>query len=521
MKFLEVYGDKVFGAIRGLDRVRFRGTVRWLANESGARTFLCNAGVLFKDFGKWAHSNTRCLRRSCEQRAEELGIRTEYLRRGSVNKEALARAIAAKEGVREDGSICMFSVVEPCLSATVEGDRSTGRLHVRMRERKCVWVYHYWDHPELGFGHVRLQTWMPYTVQVCINGRHWLERQLKAEGIGYVKDGNCFPWIADVGAAQRLLDEQLKTHWPLLLNHLAHSACPELCSVCAPIELRHYWSADETEWATDVMFRSAEFLDRLYPRLIDYGMRVSDSSSVLRYLGRRRLESSTRGPAPEEVTSDLRSRYEGVRIKHHVNRNSVKMYNKSQSVLRVEATINNTRDFKVFRHPNDDEQRQMSWQKLRKGVSDLHRRCKVSDECTKRYLDTLSAAQVDKTLKQIASDACNRTRKNGQSYRALNPWNHEDFKLLSFLAKGEHTLNGFRNKDLRHWLYPNAAPDPKQQRKHAAKVTRRIRLLRGHGLIRKQPTVHRYVLTPKGRQFAHALVSASNLAAHQLAQSAA
>ncbi len=30
----------------------------------------------------------------------------------------------------------------------------------------------------------------------------WLEKQLRRKGIGYTKDGNCFPWIEDVEAAQ-------------------------------------------------------------------------------------------------------------------------------------------------------------------------------------------------------------------------------------------------------------------------------------------------------------------------------
>ena len=85
------------------------------------------------------------------------------------------------------------------------------------------------------------------------------------------------------------------------------------------------------------------------------------------------------GRAPDEVVSDLRRRYEGVRVKHWVNRNSVKAYNKAGNVLRVEMTMNNTRDFKVFRHAADDPSQPQTWQKMRKGVSDLHRRAQRDD----------------------------------------------------------------------------------------------------------------------------------------------
>ena len=134
------------------------------------------------------------------------------------------------------------------------------------------------------------------------------------------------------------------------------------------MEPEYYWSADETEWATDIMFKSVAALEELFPSFVHHAMRVCDSPSVMKYLGRRSLV----GIAPEEVISDYRRRYEGIRVKHSVNYNSVKMYNKSGSLLRIETTINNTRDFKVFRRPNDDEGKPASWQKMRKGVSDLH-----------------------------------------------------------------------------------------------------------------------------------------------------
>ena len=284
MKMLEVYGDKVLGAIHGLDRVRFRGTERWLSNDCGLKTFLSHAGILLKDFGRWVSGKTHEVRQSSEDQAQALGIEVQYLRSSSVDKEALARSIAAEQGVKPDGSICMFSVVEPCWSAQVEGNRSEQKLEVHLRERKCVWLYHYWDDPEVGFGHVRIQSWLPFSVTICINGRHWLEKQMQAAGLAYVKDGNCFPWIEDMSVAQELLNAQLKTDWPALLNRLTRAACPILPDICAPDTLHHYWSADELEWATDVTFRSGEELQRIYPKLIHYGMQVSDSRSVMRCL---------------------------------------------------------------------------------------------------------------------------------------------------------------------------------------------------------------------------------------------
>jgi hypothetical protein len=511
MKLMELYQDKIVGAIQGLDRIRFRGTLRWLATQSGLRTFMSHTHILLKDFSGWVNGLTALIRDSAEKRATELGIEVRYLTSGGLDKEKLAREIAQAKGITQ-GSICLFSVVEPCVAPMVKGNKATQKLDVVMAPRKCVWLYHYFDDPALGFGHVRLQSWVPFTVFICLNGRHWLERQLQKQGIGYLKDGNCFPWIEDVEAAQQLLNQQLQSNWAELLNGLALGSCPALSQVLRPLRPEYYWSADETEWATDIMFQSIASLEAIYPSLLHHAMRVSDSPSVMRYFGRGHISLSGRikGRAPQEVMTECRKFYEGLRVKHWLNQNSIKVYNKSGSILRIETTINHPRDFKVFRPPEDKVRRPASWQRMRKGVSDLHRRCELSNQCNERYADALASAQVEEKLKEVVTPACNRMRKNGKSYRGLNPWQEQDYQLLRFLAQGENVLNGFRNKDLRRWLYPQSDDaDQPLHRKYAGRTTRRIKLLRVHGLVRKVAKENRYMLTAKGQKFTCALMSAS------------
>jgi len=208
-KLMELYQDRIMGAISGLDRIRFRGTLRWLASERGLRTFMSHARILLKDFSDWVNGLTAQVRESCESRAKDLGIEVRYLTSSGVDKEKLARQIAADKRITE-GSICLLSVVEPCIAPMVKGNKASKKLELVMATRKCVFVYHYFNDPVFGFGHVRMQSWAPFNIFICLNGRHWLERQLQKQGIDYVKDGNCFVRIEDIAAAQVLLHEQLK-----------------------------------------------------------------------------------------------------------------------------------------------------------------------------------------------------------------------------------------------------------------------------------------------------------------------
>ncbi len=432
-----------------------------------------------------------------------------YLRSGNVDKEKLARKIMNERGVTT-GDICMFSTLEICPAPTIRGSRTIKNLELQVETRKCIWIYHYWNDEKLGFGHTRLQTWLPLSVTICINGRHWLERQFIREGIRYVKDGNCFTYIQNYARAQELVQEKLRTNWSKLLMVLLKRNCPGIEKVLWKYPLDYYWSLDESEWATDIVFHSEKELEILFPKLVHYGLITAQSPNVMRFLGR-----SLKGRRPNEITSDIRNRYEGLRIKHHINRNSVKMYNKAGNVLRTETTINYTRDFKVYRHPDDDKNKSASWQKMRKGISDLKRRSVISQNSNERYLNHLAAACIAENLKETVGDICKRTHKDGKTYRALNPWNPEDFKALQFLARGENHINGFRNKNLCEELFGKTT-DKSKQKRMSAKTSRYLRLLRAHGLIRKVSCTNRYQLSAKGCKVASAIIAASAADTQQL-----
>lgn len=521
--FLQRYRKLIWGAISGMDRVCFRGTQRLLANTKGMSSYMSFRNILLKDFGAWAASITRKVRASCEEVAKKAGRPVEYLRSCSESKEERAKQIAQRDGI-DKGLICAISVVEPCMSFAVEPNRKTKKLEPTVRRRKCVWLYHYWNHPEYGFSHLRIQTWLPLTVKGCINGRDWLARQLDQEGVAYRREANGFTWIEDIEKAQELLDAQLKTDWPQMLNGMLADLCPVYRHLFREDVLEHYWSADETEWATDVLFKRPADLARIYPALTQYGMSVFDSPSVLRFLGRR-VTAQGRVPlhlSKAEVCSDMKRRPEGVRVKHSVNRNSVKMYDKHGSILRVETTINNTREFKVFRHPEDKPHRKASWQKMRKGTADMHRRAQVSQACNQRYLDAIAHAPSGERLRELFAEVSQPTTRNGKRYRAINLWKEDDQSLLRFIAKGQYAINGLRNRDLRQEIFPEVDPTDKTTcRRASARITRRLALLRAHGLIRKVPKTHRYVATKKGHRIASAIILAGQATVEQILELAA
>lgn len=514
--FLTRHASEVKGTLSGFDRVRFRGTLRWLANLRGMGTWLNRANVLLKDFKGYAMGLTERIKQATHELAEKAGRPVMYLHSSSLRKEDFARDIAERDGVSE-GLVCVLTAVEPCLTFTVGPNREAKRLELRSHHGKCLHQYFYLIDPQFGWLNVRLQTWFPFTMHVVINGREWLSHELCRRGIAFERRDNCFVDMADVSRAQRLMDRQLRSDWPQLLDRLVRQVHPAHRTLFGQERLHYYWSADETEWATDVMFRSPAELSALYPRLVRHAMTTFGSSEVLRFLGKRPCVQQFR---QAEILSHLGMRAEGVRVKHALDRNSVKMYDKQQSVLRVETTINNTRQMKVFRTSENDPDGPQHWLQLRKGVADLARRAEISQKSNERYLDALSAVEAEPTLAEMAAQVCRPTRWNGRPVRALNPLADQDATLLEAVSRGEFLLQGFRNRDLRGILFGEAT-SLATRRCQMAKVTRLIRMLRAHGLVHKVAKTHRYTVSTYGREIITALLAARSANAHKLMQIAA
>jgi hypothetical protein len=502
--FIQQHQGKINGVLSGLDRIRFRGTLRAIAFPWGLHHFLLAAGVLLRDFKDFALSCSRQVIQATTRLADQAQRPVQYLPKSSTSKEEVARAIAQRDGITQ-GLVAILSTVEPCWSFEVVLNRATGLLELRSGQRKCLHYYHYYLDPDFGLLHSRVQTWLPFTQHVCLNGRERLARQMTKAGLHFVQRDNCFTEVSDFAMAQALLDEQKHFAWSSWLDALASRAQPAHATLFENKSLGYYWSVDESEWATDIAFRNPADLAALYPQLVRHGIETLSCRDVLRYLGRKQPEHC---PTADVVT-ELRVRPEGTCLKHRVNGNVIKMYDKQEAVLRVETVINNAEDFKVYRTAEGAaEDAKPQWLKMRKGVADLPRRAEVSQAANERYLENLAALEVKTSLGDLTVQVCQRTKWKGRPARALNPLAADDLDLLTAVQRGEFAINGFRNRDLRSLLYGDNPEDGAEAKRQAAAVTRKLRLLRAHHLINKVAHTHRYVLSDQGRNIITALLAA-------------
>jgi hypothetical protein len=361
-------------------------------------------------------------------------------------------------------------------------DRQTKHLELRPALRKCLPYYFDLDHPRFGLMHLRLQTWVPFQIKVVLNGRDWLARQLDAEGIGYLKKDNPFVALDDFERAQALLDAPLQVNWPMVLNELVDQFHPVHAEgMPAVFPMSSYWSVEQSEWATDVVFNSAADLAALSPRLVHHGITTFGSRDVLRFLQQKvPARGGVHVQFTGEVVSDLKHRPEGARIKHAYGLNSVKLSDKQGQVLRVETTIHEASGLKVYRPVGDHPDGPLKWQVLRNGVADLHRRCEWSQAANERYLNALAVVESPTPLGELSGPLCQRMVRDGRRSRALNPLGKEDARWLEFVVRGDHLITGFRNRDLRQDL-DGVVPKAAEHRRQSGRVSRLLGLLRAHG----------------------------------------
>ena len=258
-QFIDKYAEQIEGVLSGFDRLIFRGSLRRLNYGHwdrqldamvavGMEQYLWQSRILFKHYADHVKKVSEQVKNACLLPFTQEKLPVVFLRSSQVDKEQLARELAEKKGIRE-GLVCALSTLEP--SPTFE-HRGT---HMIRRTRPCHVLYQYQEHPVLGWMHARIQTWFPFNIQIAINGREWLARQMQQRGLKYRQQGNCFVWIEDYAEAQRLTQEQLKTNWAELLGGFARQLNPVHDDLFTHFETRYYWTVFQSEWATDVMFR--------------------------------------------------------------------------------------------------------------------------------------------------------------------------------------------------------------------------------------------------------------------------
>ena len=517
---LQKFSAVVKGVISGFDRIVFKGSILPLMYPEGATRFLRSQNVLNKDYKSWVTQQTQRIVEPAEKLAQTIkGQKITSIPLSKLRKETIARKRQRQMNI-DTGLIGVWSATESCRSYKARYSAEKGFPQLHLEQTKCKHLYFYFDHEQYGFMNIRLQTWFPYQIQIGLNGREWLRRSLDQQGIGFDAMGNKFLHIDDYQQAQSLLEGQLDTRWSSMLEGFLPIVFPAMQHILGE-PLSYYWTLWQSEWATDYIFTCPEAIVPISHSLLQHAFVTGTSTRVLRYLDRPfTREGKPYAKMNNELSSRVLDFQDGLRVRHWVDSNSVKVYHQ-QNVLRIETTINDPKMFKVYRRAQGEPETTLKRRLgLRKGIADIPLRAQISQETNDRFSEQLATFQADQSLNDLFAGVCQARTKSGQRIRGLD-LTGKDRALLLAISDPVFDLSGISNKTLRQKLSGQAGFKNLADKQLSAKVSRQLRLLRDHGLIRKLPRQRKYRLTTKGHQISIALPALLNTSIAKLMSTAA
>jgi hypothetical protein len=352
----------------------------------------------------------------------------------------------------------------------------SGRISFRF-DRQPVYVNHCYFHlldEDFGPAFIKVGTYAPYPVRVCLKGHEWLKRQLRRAGIAFEALDNGILSCADPEALRRLAGQLGPDHiqaffakWPDPL----------------PMPLSHEDRAAGYGWRLSVWqaevsltqvksrpVRGRQFFDEVIRENLDLGR-----PERVRLLFDRRIVSTTPGRFLTRVV------HAGVHPRLHVQNKScdIKQYFKENRALRTETTINNAQDFGIGKDIAN------LWQ-LRRIGNDIDRRLlpveRVSQDCA------LDLETVDTLIHPTVT-------QDGQRAPGLRFGDPRTMALLAAVLLFSHLPAGFSNAMLRAQVAALLGPDANYGTRQMTYDLRRLRL---KGLIQRQGNSQRYRLTPLG-----------------------
>jgi len=347
--------------------------------------------------------------------------------------------------------------------------------------RQSVCVTHYYFYvvdPEWGPAFLKVCTYAPFAMKVCLNGHEWLKRQLTKRGIAFTALDNGIAQCGHPQAVQKLAD-QVSAHevqrffdrWlrqlpmPLRPKDFAAGYRPRLALRQMEVSLTQVF---------DRPLHGREFFEEVIRENLDLGR-----PDRVQLLFERKLMRTT--------PSRFRTRviHHGVAPSLHVEykHSGVKQYFKEDRALRTETTINDPSDVGIKRSlKHFDALRQIGRQVNRRLLT-LER---VAQDCT------LSAP----SLQQLVLPSVHQ----GQRAPGLRVGDPRVMALLGALCTMSTLTEGVTNRTLRPvvlGLLGGAAVSytPSQMSYDLRRLVRK-------GVLQKLPGRHRYMLTPKGRRWA-------------------
>jgi len=481
LALLARFQDQIESQLCCFDRMILQGTLVDVCHPGALIQELRAAGLSAAELTMFSKPLAEEIRANAQALAQAHGVKLEPAHVHQFRKEDRVAEILAARG-RHPGLVCIFWAKERATVYDTKTNPETGHIFVYKRSGCCVHYYFYFLHERLGLIYVRVPTWLPLRLQVYLNGHSLLAQQLAAAGSGCELIDNAFVSFAEPERAQALSDgleaQALRTE----LDALARLCCP------ASTRFRngYHWSFMQVEYAWDIVFKDPAILEALFEEIAREAVRTLQAEDFGRFLSKRLPPN-----ADTAISSHLGRRVRGLRLRHQWGPAALKLYTKHHRVLRLECTTN---DVTFFHHHREvvhrDGSKEYKVAAMKKGLFSLRVLRQAMRAALRRYLTWLGTL-TERTVGRVRVDQLGQAARDPaqRSHRGWNLFQPKDRQLLCAVARGEFAAAGVSHRRLRAIL----------SEWRPSQISRALKRLRVHGLLRKIGRTYRYYLTKLGR----------------------
>jgi hypothetical protein len=325
-------------------------------------------------------------------------------------------------------------------------------------------------------------TWAPFRLQFYCNGHNLMASALRKKNINFQMLDNVFVRIDDFDKAQKLADNVDVRRIHQQLDKIVKQYCP----IIRHFTNTYHWSFMQVEYATDIIFKRKSDLKPIYDEIVRTAIHSVKPENISTFLGRK-----LHGGYRDEMGNTFNTRIEGTCIKHRMGNVAIKMYDKFGVVLRVETVAN---DVSFFKHHRRVEHRDGTWEiktaPLKKSIYSLPMLIELMKASNRRYIEFISAIDDPSSGIKDLNKISRSVKEDDRSYRGFNLFDGNDLELFSAIVRGEFNISGFSNRCLRKVI----------KNKKGHQVSRLLKRLRKHGLIKKIGKTYKYYLTALGRR---------------------
>ena len=479
--FIERHNTKIKGVISCFDRIVLTGTIPGICYAEGMTSLLFKKNIRIFDYTDFVEPMREEIRLNAEKLAEENGLEIDFVRKKNFRKEDRINDIIKQRGSLP-GLVHIFSAMEPCTAYKPWHNKKTHKTYLKTVPGKCLHYYFYFITADLGLCYLRVPTWAPFRLQFYCNGHNLLASILSKKNIDFQMLDNVFVQIDNFDKAQKFADDINVKRLHRQLDKIVRQYCP----IIRYFTNSYHWSFMQLEYATDIIFKRKSDLKPIYDEIVRTAIHSVKAENIATFLGRK-----LHGGYQDEMGNNFNTRIEGTCIKHRMGKVAIKMYDKFGIVLRVETVAN---DVSFFKHHRRVEHRDGTWEMktapLKKSIYSLPMLVELMKASNRRYIEFISVIDDPtggiKDLNKISRSV----KEDDRSYRGFNLFDGDDLELFSAIIRGEFNISGFSNKSLRKVI----------KGKKGHQVSRLLKRLRKHGLIKKIGNTYKYYLTALGRR---------------------